>query len=529
MDKQTTLSKAQETLLAAYLAGEDVGDQLLAECKKSPFLLQEVSTLVAHRRVLTGELEQLNNRDLFNDEVMARIEAKQQPSLSNNVNQTLLEREAANHWLDKPWSMVASIAVFISFIFIANIFEGQKEFATVTKIEATSINEKALLMGNTLGQGDIELNTGYGELTLGNGVILVLEAPVKLTLNSAERITVKSGKLVARVPQNAIGFRIDTPTAEIIDLGTEFGVDVNANGDSQVHVIEGEVKARANNTQSYLHATKDQGLSFNLADKVERISSNPKEFMRVLPGRSAEKPNYLHWSFDKKQQNRFASINQGVNDKVYVATDKSSDKKIKQIDGVFGQAVEFNGNGNWLSTNFPGIGNDDPRTVSFWVKVPKNFSTDNAYGIISWGLQKDYASWQISPNPETVNGELGRLRIGTYNAQVVGHTDLRDDQWHHIAVVLYGGKTSDISTHVLLYVDGKLEQTKNKSIAKVNTQLSHPESKPLSLGRNIGFDPKATHERQNYFKGSVDELFIFEAALEQQQIRQLMLENRLSR
>lgn len=532
MEQHKNLSKKQEVLIAAYLAGEDVSEQLLTECKVSPFVLKEVSTLISQQRLLSGEFDQLYNSKLFNDEVMARIEEKQQstpstPSLSNRVNQELIDREAANGWFGNPWSMAASIAVFVGFIFMANIFERQKEFATVTKIAATSTSESVLSMGNSLGQGDIELSTGFSELTFNNGVIVVLEAPVKLTLNSADRITVKSGKLVARVPQNAIGFRIDTPTAEIIDLGTEFGVDVNTNGNSQVHVLEGEVKARGNKKQAYLHAKKDQGLSFYLEDKVQRIRSNPKEFMRVLPGRSALLPNYLYWSFDEKQGDQFASINQGIDDNHYQATDKSKDEKVKQIEGVYGQAVEFNGNGNWLATDFPGIGSDDPRTVSFWLKVPSDFSTDNAYGIISWGLQQQYSSWQISPNPEKLNGELGRLRVGTYNAQVVGYTDLRDDQWHHIAVVMYGGTTSDISTHVLLYVDGKLEQTQNKSIAKVNTQLSHPESKPLSLGRNIGFHPRAEHERQNYFKGSVDELFIFEAALEQQQVQQLMLGNKL--
>lgn len=119
------------------------------------------------------------------------------------------------------------------------------------------------------------------------------------------------------------------------------------------------------------------------------------------------------------------------------------------------------------------------------------------------------------------------MRIGTYNAQVVGSTDLRDDKWHHIAVVLYGGETSNISTHVMLYVDGKLEKTENKSIAKVNTQLNDPKSRALSIGRNIGFNKHAAHDKQNYFKGSVDELYIFEAALSQQQIQSLMKNGRL--
>ncbi|WP_448249656.1 LamG-like jellyroll fold domain-containing protein [Thalassotalea agariperforans] len=525
--KDFKISKAQEKLLADYLAGEDVAEQLLAECQEHPELLKEVSSLIAQARILSGELDSNNHTEIFVEEVNARINDRQQPSLSEQVNLKLIDREAANNWLDKPWTMAASIAAFVCFIFIASLFEDQRDFATVTKIAAVSNNEQRLFLGNTLGQGDIELAHGFSEVTLKNGVVLVLEAPVNLTLNSPDNVTVHHGKLVARVPQNAIGFRIDTPSAEIIDLGTEFGVDVNANGESQVHVLDGEVKARANKKQSYQHVKKDQALSFDLANKIEHITSNPKEFMRVLPGKSAVKPSYLHWSFNNKKADAFTENSRGFDDHNYPAYDMSAEGNIKQITGVYGQAIEFNGNGDWLKTEFPGIESNHPRTVSFWVKIPSDFSTDNAYGILSWGLQEDYASWQISPNPETENGELGRLRIGTYKAQVVGSTDLRDDQWHHVAVVLYGGETSDISTHILLYVNGKLEKTKNKSIAKINTQLDHPKSRPLTLGRNIGYNPKAKHVSQNYFKGSVDELFVVEAALDQQQIKTLMEENRL--
>lgn len=523
------LSKSQESLLAAYLAGDDVSSELLDACKESPALLEELSALVANGRIMTGELEPLNDATLFSKEVITRIQTREQSALTSHVLRKIGSRKAKQQpWFRSQVAMVASIAAFACFLFIANFVDKQRHIAIITQIAATSVVDNHLKIGDKLGSGSIELSEGYSELTLSNGVILVLEAPVKLTLQSENKVFVDSGKLVAKVPPNAIGFRIDTPSAEIIDLGTEFGVDVLANGDSQVHVLEGEVKARASKLQSYQHLKKDQALAFNHADDIEHIHSNPKEFRRVLPGNSAERPNYLHWSFDEKENNKFLALSNGFDNSEFYAIDQSQKQTpIELLDGVYGRAINFNGNGHWLETNFPGIGNNDPRTVSFWVKVPSDFSTDNAYGIINWGLQENYASWQISPNPEKNNGELGRIRIGTYNAQVVGHTDLRDNQWHHIAVVLYGGETSDVSTHILLYVDGKLEKTQNKSIAKVNTQLDHPKSKPLSLGRNIGYHPNAAHETQNYFKGSVDELFVFEAALSQEQIRRLMKNNTL--
>jgi hypothetical protein len=46
---------------------------------------------------------------------------------------------------------------------------------------------------------------------------------------------------VAKVPQQAIGFSLDTPTARIVDLGTEFGVIVGLST-TEVHVLQGEVE-----------------------------------------------------------------------------------------------------------------------------------------------------------------------------------------------------------------------------------------------------------------------------------------------
>ena len=62
---------------------------------------------------------------------------------------------------------------------------------------------------------------------------------------------------------------------------------------------------------------------------------------------------------------------------------------------------------------------------------------------------------------------------------------MRDDRWHHVAVVMYGGRRPDISTHVLLYVDGQLETTTNKAVREVRTDTSGQSARQVQLGRNI--------------------------------------------
>ena len=52
----------------------------------------------------------------------------------------------------------------------------------------------------------------------------------------------KSGRLTAEVPPAASGFTVNTPRLNAVDIGTRFGVNVEENGDSELHVMEGEVE-----------------------------------------------------------------------------------------------------------------------------------------------------------------------------------------------------------------------------------------------------------------------------------------------
>ena len=132
----------------------------------------------------------------------------------------------------------------------------------------------------------------------------------------------------------------------------------------------------------------------------------------------------------------------------------------KWTTGEFGSALSFDGENDYVQTDFPGIGGDAARTVAVWVKVAHDFEPKNGYAIICWGsTQALTEGWQISINPKEDQGPLGRLRVARIGGPIIGTTDLRDDRWHHIAVVFYGGGQDGPSTQVLIYVDGEIDQT----------------------------------------------------------------------
>lgn len=95
--------------------------------------------------------------------------------------------------------------------------------------------------GSRLGRGWLRLESGVAEVTYTDGARVILQGPAHYSIESAQHGVLHSGRLIARVPQQAIGFTVRTATTEIIDLGTEFGVVAEEAGATEVHVFDGAV------------------------------------------------------------------------------------------------------------------------------------------------------------------------------------------------------------------------------------------------------------------------------------------------
>jgi len=239
----------------------------------------------------------------------------------------------------------------------------------------------------------------------------------------------------------------------------------------------------------------------------------------------------LHWSFDEGAGDVSVNRGEGLGAPQAKATflaERAGAARPQWISGQFGSGISFSGKDDFVECEFPGIPGGEPRTVAFWVKVPRDSTTAEGFGIVNWGTHKPGLAWQISVNPNKGEGPVGRLRLGVRDGWVVGTTDLRDDRWHHCAVVMYGGHRPDSATHILLYVDGELEPAARKAVREIRTEINSAEAHNMWLGRNLAYSgPGAGYSFGRYFRGSVDEVFVFNAALDRDQIRSLMKSNRL--
>jgi len=91
----------------------------------------------------------------------------------------------------------------------------------------------------------LDFEKGLVEVTFVRGAVALIEGPARFRIIDDNSALLVKGKLRADVPATATGFTIATPSGEIIDLGTQFGVEVS-DGATQTHVFKGEVRALPN-------------------------------------------------------------------------------------------------------------------------------------------------------------------------------------------------------------------------------------------------------------------------------------------
>jgi hypothetical protein len=510
-------------LLAAWLAGEldaEGTQQLLDLCRQDSAFREEVARHKSFERLL--RLAGISGTDAaFIDELAVRCHVPDGDSrdLANAVRWRV-------HW--HRWAATAAVAcLMIGGAWWA--WSWSRPVATIESLTSVrwSDGQPAVEINDGISRGRLRIAEGFVALRFSRGARLLVEGPAELDLRSPDLVRIASGKAFAHVPESAIGFTIEGPTGRVVDRGTDFAVNIAASS-MEVHVLKGLVEAGRGSTLQPLREREALQIS---AKAVNAIPMDSGQFLTNAPPALLRPIGWAHWSFDENAgtttEGRSAGL--GPIDPAAQLTALNQNPAGPQwTTGQFGAALAFDGEDDYVQTAFPGISGDAPRTVAFWVKVPTDFRLKNGYALVSWGSTvEEGEAWQISVNPKAETGELGRLRVGRIGEPVIGTTDLRDDRWHHVAVVFYGGDHPDGATQILMYVDGQLERTHRKSMPIVHTDIDSPGSKKVAFGLNIGPVGKRPGKAPEWlvFRGCMDEVFICDGALSQLQVRELMARN----
>src|SRR5262249_35445930 len=103
--------------------------------------------------------------------------------------------------------------------------------------------------GSVLTSGPLRLRAGRATLAFYNGVTVFLEGPAEVDLVAVDNMFCHRGKLRTRVPPGAEGFTVVAPGMAVVDLGTEFALNIEADGKGKVMVFEGNAEVSLLNAE----------------------------------------------------------------------------------------------------------------------------------------------------------------------------------------------------------------------------------------------------------------------------------------
>lgn len=118
-------------------------------------------------------------------------------------------------------------------------------------------------LGERLAAGMLRFQQGTVRIVFTGGVVASVVGPAELHLLAGDHARLITGTFVAYAPPGAEGFRLDTPGAEITDLGTEFGASVDREGNTDLSVFDGSVQLVAKGDGNREVFTQGQGATIS--------------------------------------------------------------------------------------------------------------------------------------------------------------------------------------------------------------------------------------------------------------------------
>jgi len=379
-----------------------------------------------------------------------------------------------------------------------------------------------------LAPGLLRLKSGVAEIEFFQGARLCIEGPAEIRLVSAGEAYCSYGRFSAHVPQPARGFRLGTPKGDIVDLGTDFGLDLNA-ASPELHVFKGEVELHQPQTQTRKLTTgtatslgqpgSNQTLVANAAaftfshDLDARVSASRREAFERWQTESAQRDNdpalRLHLDFQDEPGSRTLRN----------AAVKGSDIAPGTVVGCTWtegrwpgkRALQFGSVSDRVRLNIPG--QYPQMTLAAWVQLHGlNSHQDQNSICMSQGLEVGGVHWQVIYSGAICLGLVAQSHPSVTDDYIspVVFTPERFGQWTHLAAVL-----DTAAKEVRFYVNGELLSrhplkrtvTPEPAVAEIANWMPAPDYRGGHLVRNLS--------------GCVDEFSLYSRALGDDEIRDL--------
>ncbi|MEM9366706.1 MAG: LamG domain-containing protein [Planctomycetota bacterium] len=394
--------------------------------------------------------------------------------------------------------------------------------AVLTKVVDAKWQGRVARQGDSMAPGPWNLLSGVVELEFYSGASVILEAPARLEIVSANRGILHAGKMRAQVPLHAQGFTMNTNEVQLVDLGTSFGMQVSPDTGTAVHVFDGMVELFETGRERRLGEGYElfagEGRHVDRMGEASTIEVSPAEFMSP-----AEIERRLQVRSQRRHEIWQSSTSELRDDDRLLARydfERSDDARTlanrsrRMHDGLNGAiigarwcygrwptkgAIDFKRPGDRIRIEVPG--KSSSLTMAAWLRID---GFDNQFhslllsdgwdrlGAVHWQIHRDgfveLAVWHSAVDRTNNSRASFEMRPSDFG------------RWMQLAVV-YDGESSTV-TH---YRDGEL----------LGSALL-PTVVPLEIAKAeiANWTPPLDSSRQvRHFNGRMDEMLIFDSAL----------------
>jgi hypothetical protein len=464
---------------------------------------------------------QLGERLLQHFEMDAMLRATKPLAVNNVIRPALLpKRRFTFATMTTVAAMAACITLMGAWIAMSLPKSAVEETTASVAVLTRGVNleweSAAIAPGTPLSPGLLKLKSGIAQIEFYQGARVLIEGPAELQLISSGEATCTRGKLSANVPPQAKGFRINTPKGTIVDLGTEFGLDVS-DASAEVHVFKGEVELHQV-AESMKSLKEGQAMAF--AAKAQPLAANASSFasLNEINARTAlsDRSQFERWQAQSALLKNDPALKLHFDFQDDEAARSLRNRAAQGEDGSIVGASWTTG--RWQEKRALDFRNVSDRvrlsapaeakalTMAMWVRINGlDRSLNSLFMSEGWGDRKIH--WQITHE--------GRIRLGVAGIVGQSHQDCdtelfftpeRFGRWMHLAVVF-----DPQSQEVRHYANGSL-------LAKIRLKDPSP-LKPGIAELGNWNDRRTTNVAIRHLSGTMDEFALWDRVLSEAEIK----------
>ena len=417
---------------------------------------------------------------------------------------------------------LAAAAMAVAALMVFSLFERgdgiDRVMATVT---AEEDSQWRVVSGDVNGKRTLLVTEGVLEVVFFSGAKASVTGPSLFEIRGDNEAVLEWGKGSFQVPEQAVGYSVDTPWGKVIDLGTAFELDVSNDGLAKVSVTEGEVRVVSKGEQQELSVGGSLTMSRSGLGNNKNKGLTKQGQMSSYKKLISDSSPVAYWPFDGVEgdlitEKGVVKLVPGPRPQQFPLFDSLNTA------AFFGEQGMLRKQDIGKESDFD-FKNGDEISIEAWVNPAKQMKDGGIVYIVGKGRTNNLSFLKDNQNFSLrlwrKEGQMKATFLfrsapdGDWEGDFHRWTGLQGfapgDGWHHVAVTYRYGDPSSIRT----YQDGEL-MPGEWDMGGATSREPVVDDDELWLGAAQG------GSQGNKFTGMVDEVAIYRRILSAEQILQ---------